>query len=794
MITHYIKLSHRSLLKNRYYTLLNVFGLVFGMLSALIISKYIGGSLAFDSFHVNKERIYSLGQQESINGVIQKQVNATYLGVGELLREFPDVTAMTRFSHNVESLVIADPANGRVSFNENKICTVDSSFLKIFTFPLIYGDAGTALSRVNSIILTRSSAQKYFGDANPVGRAITIRVPWGEETMYEITGVAEDVPQRSRFTFDFLVNSGPVNVNELWISPDFATYVLVDDQAIANKLPKQISSKLKAVAPLNDSNRSVELSMKRLTDISLTGTEYLLAAVGIFITLISWVNYINQVIAQSYWRFKEVGMLRVMGATKKNLTIQFVVESGIVCSISLLFVISLFIILKPFLQSVTQGHLLPLFDDGSLINLIFLAIFVIGIAIAATVPTLILFSNGFATTLRNAFNSKVGGIGLRKALVVGQFSVSTVLVISIFIIHGQLKFMQSLDKGFSMDHMLVLKAPIAKDTTWNVKRKTLEVFMERCRELPFVIDITSSTTVPGEAYRHEAYLSVQGSDSKTIVHQNQVNDNFFSLYDVQFAEGHNFIEGARAENRTSIILNESAARALGVSNFRDRELRIVDHEEPDAAYNLIGIVKDFHQTSTKYEIKPMAFKFNVQRGHFSLKIHSAKSGDGDFGDEITALKKIWDETYPEASFEYFRLRDRFAAQDREDIYFGKLFQAFTCLSIVISCLGLFGLSLMISTKREREIGIRKVFGASAISIVGMFLKGYLQPLVVSMAIGAPVAYFLMDMWLRNYAYRIEIGFMLMTIAMLTLTVIFLLTVSYHILKSSASNPITILKD
>jgi putative ABC transport system permease protein len=446
-------------------------------------------------------------------------------------------------------------------------------------------------------------------------------------------------------------------------------------------------------------------------------------------------------------------------------------------------------------QSLTNGHLLPLASDPTSINFIMVSIFVAGALIAATVPAFILLSENFGAGLRNIYSSKIGPVGLRKALVIFQFSVSTVLMISIFVISGQLKFLQVKNKGIDLKNVMIIKSPMAKDTTWIAKRKILQLFKERCAEIPMVVGVTSSTTVPGEEYRHEAFLSFEGSERKTLVHQNGIDENFFALYEAEFLAGNDFIPNARAKNRAGIILNETAARALGISDYeRAINSKIIDHEEPDVSLELIGIVKDYHQTSLKYELKPMAFKYNVQRGHCSLKIRTSGLNHAEFSEGLATINRIWRESYPDASFDWFFLDESFAAQDREDQYFGKFFKYFTVLSIVISCLGLFGLSLLISTKRQREIGVRKVFGATTVDILAIFLKGYLGTLTISIMVGSPLAYLLMNMWLRNYAYRIEIGFGLVSMAIFSLTLIFVFTVCFHTIKSSLANPAKILRD
>ncbi len=793
MLRHYFKLAKRSLLKNKYYSFINVFGLVFGMLSALIIAKYIGGALQLDQYHEKKNKIYSVTQEESINGAPQKSSDATYRGLGELLGKYPEIVDITRYSYHVGSLIIAQgDSDKKVSFFENKIFSTDSGFLKIFTFPLRFGNPKTALSRVNSIVISSSASERYFGNSNPLGQTLTIRVPWGEETNYEVTGVIEDVPHRTQFEFDFLTTNAPADPNESWLVPDCLTYFLMGDNTGPNKLLEKLTSALYEVPQLKSTNRSVIISLESLSDVHLSSTEYLLVAVGIFIVIISWVNYINQVIAQSYLRMKEIAILRVMGASPINLKKQFIVESSLICITSLILIVIIYLIAEPTLQSFTDGHLLPLIKDPTLINSVFLSVFILGVVLAAAVQAVILFSPNFKTTLQNAYG-KVGGIGLRQMLVVAQFSISTVLMISVFVISNQLDYMNSKDKGIDMEAVLIVQAPIAKDTTWIVKRETVKQFKEKCAELPFVTQVASSTTIPSEEYRQETYLSLEGNNEKSMVHQNGVDDHFFDLYAAKFLAGQNFIHDANSKNRSSIILNESAARALGIVDFEGMiNVKIIDHESNEV-YDLVGIVKDYHQTSLKYEIRPIAFKFNVVRGHFSLRLNRHEL-HSEFEEKLSAIKTIWEQTYPDASFEYFFLETKFATQDREDHYFGKLFNYFTILSIIISCLGLFGLSLLISTKRQREIGVRKVFGATSLDILTIFLKGYIRPLSISVLIGSPIAYLLMNMWLRNFAYKIEIEFGLVSFALLSLTLIFLFTVSYHTIKSSIANPVTILRD
>ncbi len=795
MIGHHLKLARKSLIKHKYYTFVNVFGLMCGMLSVLVIAKYVGATVEMDKFHQNKDRIYSTAQEQFTDGNSNGEHASTYLGMANLVSRFPDVVDLTRYSQHVESLVIAEKDGNRLSFTEQNIFVADSNFLKIFSFPLVHGDRETALSRANSIVLTASTSKKYFGDRNPIGETVTIRVSWGRETTYQVTAVARDITKLSRFEFDFLIPQGTVNADALWNIPQCSLFLLLQENANADALTEKLTNTVNQVPQLNSTNRKVIISLSSIAAPRLSTEEYLLLTVAIFIVLISWTNYINQTIAQSYWRIKQIGVFRIMGATRNNLHVQFLVESCLVCLISLFLVVGLYIGFEQALRTFTNGHLLPLLEDPTIINPVFLGIFAIGIVVSMVAQAVVHFSQDFGKSLQNAYSSRVGNLNLRKVLVVVQFSISTILIISIFVIGNQLDYLDTHDKGMNMDNVLVIKAPKARDTTWIVKRKTLEAFKQRCRELPFVSRVTSSTTIPGEEYRNEAYLTLQGSTSKTLVHQNGVDDRFFSFYEIEFIAGRDFIPDARAKNRRSIILNETAAKSMGISDYTELiDAKVVDHEEPDDPYYIIGIIKDYHKTSMKYVVRPMAYKFNELRGHSSLKINAAALNGIGLVESVAAVKKIWQESYPDAAFDHFFLRDKFATQDSQDRHFGSLFKGFTVLSVIISCFGLFGLSLLISTQRQKEVAIRKTFGASSAAILTIFLKGYLAPLAVSFVIGAPVAYLMMDRWLQNYAYRIEIGFGIVALALSTLSAVFLFTVSYSTIKSSVANPVRVLRE
>jgi putative ABC transport system permease protein len=609
-----------------------------------------------------------------------------------------------------------------------------------------------------------------------------------------VTGVMEDIPDLSKFKFDFLITpTDQLDVENPWRAPECTTYVLLNENTRGDVLTNKLTRALEGVQQLRSTNRNLVASLTPITEARLSTTEYLIGTVGILIMFICWINYINQIIAQSYWRMKETGILRVMGANKLNLIWQFVIESTLTCFFSLVAIIITYLSLERFLMSRLSNHLLPLFGDHTYINFIFAMIFVGGIITAAALSTAILFSQDFGKVLQNVNRTRIGGINIRRALVVLQFSISSILVICIFVIQNQLEFLERADKGINMQDILVVKAPIVnEDTTWNLTRTKLKLFKAKCLELPFVSEVSSSTTVPSDQYRNETYLSLQNEKDKFLVHQSGVDTGFFRLYNAEFIAGHDFVPHASFKNSRSIILNESAARGLGIYPFEQAvDTHIIDHES-NKVYGVIGIIKDFHQTPLKYKLEPMAFKFNVARGHISMKIVQAGTIANNIDFKIKEINKAWKQVYGDTFFDYFFPGEKYEAQNLEDRYFGAIFGCFPFTNnFLFRSIWHVALDFYERTKGDRH---PKVFGASTSEITFIFLREYLGPLTISIAIGTPIGLYLMTIWLSSYAERIAIGPGLISMAVVSLIIVFLFTISFHTVKAAMTNPVSILRE
>ncbi len=793
MIRHYLKLAFKNLLKNKVFNFINLFGLICGTLSALIIAKYIGGSKDYDSFHVNVDQIYSIIQKESVKGYPARTSRATYWGIGEIGKQkFPEVLNVARYRPHVESLIISEQDGvNSVSFNEQNIAVADRAFLEVFSFPLIYGDRSTALEETNSIVLTEEIARKYFGDDNPLGQVLTMRLSWGEKSKLKVTGVLQDLPDRTMFKFKILLSQGKVSQNDYWNMPSSQTFFHLEEGTDVELFTKRLSEAVSQEGPIKSADKEITITADHLATVELSKFEMLLAGVGLFILIVSWINFINLWIAQSYGRFKEIGVLRVLGSTRRNLLVQFVFEAAIINGITLLIVISLYWILQKPLIAFTAGHILPLFPDNSNVNILVFGVFILGTMFSTLVPVLVFKSQNFSAALRAGYVGKLGSITLRKVLVIGQFAISAILMISIFVISNQLNYMKEKDKGINLQNTLIIRAP--KDG-WDNKAERLEVFKQRSSELPFVSSITSSTTIPSEEYRGERYFRLPDSEERSLMFVNGVDDNFLSQYEVELIEGNSFTPDAYWKNKRSILINREAVLKLGLNDLDNLlPIKLVDHN--GTTYELIGVTENYHKTSLKNKIRPMAFVFNPNRGHFSIKLHESSFDSPEtLKLQIDQLEKAWNGVYHNEPFDYFFLDEKFSSLDQQDYYFGKLFNFFTLLSVLISCMGLFGLSLLVSAKRKKEIGIRKVFGASINTVVMLLIKSYLSALMIAIIVGTPVAYFVMDLWLSNYSYRVSVDLISILMAIGSLAIIFLATISYHTYRASITNPTKTLRN
>nr|WKN34880.1 ABC transporter permease [Tunicatimonas sp. TK19036] len=788
MLGHYTKVFFKVLGRNKIPYTLNILGLLVGMTSAIIIAKYVGYSLTFDTFHEHQETIFRLNQVEKRNGNTESVGGGTYRGVAVSAQQsLPEVVNYTTFNPQVETLVqVTNEAGEIISHNESRIFGVDSSFLNMFTFKALPGSQKNALSAPYSAVITHTLAEKYFDDNNPLGQTITTRKPWGEHHDWTITSVLEDLPRNSRFQFDMLLVGLPGD--ELWDGPFYHQFIKVTEGTDPYELSQKLSGYISGLPIFKDEGREVSVLLSPLTP-RLSAFEWMLALIGLSVLVLSWINFVNLSIAQSLNRFGEVVIRKALGSSNKQLVEQFVFESLFVNCIALVLTILFLMFSYDYFIELTGYHLLPLFDNSLYINTLFFITFFVGALLTSLYPSTFLVAKKISGLSSTGKITDLRGRGLRKGLVVAQFAISSVMIIGTFVISSQMDFMMGQDLGFNPTNKLIIKPP--KDRGQG-KQKRMFAIKRAFADLSWIEQVTTSSTIPGQSYRHEVYFSLTGSDKKPLLYINQVDTSFIQTYGIQFLAGGTFsAAGGEFSNNDKVIINETSARMLGLPPEEAIHQTLIDQENGET-YTIIGVVKNYHKTSLKETIEPIILKYNPRRGY--ITVNFTAEATHTLSDKVAELKEKWQTVYKDQPFEYFVLTDIYYAQYDAETFFRKVFRVFTFVSVFLACLGLIGLSLFEASNSKVEVGIRKTFGASSQAILVLFFKKYLLLLLIATAIGAPISYYVMDSWLHEYSYRIFLGFQHILVPSLLLSVIAIAAISMQIIRLSLVNPAKILRE
>lgn len=798
MLKNYLRIALRNFYKHKAYTLLNIIGLSIGISACLLILTYVMYEFSYDKFNKNYQDIYRVQLNSYQDDVLAFQCAATYPAVGPSLKEeFPEVKEFARLYPRSGFISYND-----ISFRENKIFRTDPGVFKILTLPFIRGNEKTALTQPETAVISESIAKKYFGNENPIGKIIKYN---GKEE-FEVTGVMQNLPPNSHIKIDFLFSnewlySVNKNLDQNWTWYDFNTYILLkhgaDPQELQKKLPALVQRRTEEA--YKNTNIRTELILQPLTDIHLYSnllqesevngngkTVYFLLVIAFFILLIAWVNYINLSTARSVERSKEVGVRKVLGAFRRQLIQQFLFESIILNIISVFLGLTIVEIVMPFFNHLTGEEVHLPFANFELWLAIFL-FFIIGSFISAIYPALVLSSFRPHFVLKGAFKKSESKISLRKVLVVSQFAVSIALIAGTIIVYNQVEFMKSQKLGVNIDQTLVLRAPrvFSNDT---LRVETVNAFTNEIKNYSQVKSITASTNIPGDEifWTNGSYIIGKERTLKTIYIVGTDYD-YFNSYDLRFAAGRNFSDDFSSDVDHGGIINEEA-------------LKLYDFKSPEKALNnfimlgsdtinIIGVVKNYHQMSLEKTQNPILFVLSSDYYSFiSIKLKTKR-----IENTIENIKEEYAQFFPGNPFESFFLNEFFDKQYQSEVQFGKIFGTFSILAIIVACIGLFGLSSFSAVQRTKEIGIRKVLGASVVNIVSLLSKEFIVLVIISNMIAWPIAYYVMSKWLNDFAYRINIGPGIFLIAGFTVLIISLLTVAYQSIKAAIANPVKSLR-
>ncbi len=781
------KIASRRFLRQKLFSVLNISGLSLGMAICIIIALYIKNELSYDRFHAQAERIYRIAEESDESG--SSHANIFPLLGPYLADKFPEINRFARFDREPRAFV---KANGH-QFIEERFFYADSTALEIFSFPLLNGRKETALSEPHSLLITEETALKYFGKDQAVGKVINVN----NSHDFKITGVLKNIPPNSHIKFDFLASLSTIEAKDkdygkIWSSMSAYTYILLAPGTSPETLEKKITRLLNAQFPDKASRwnfflqplSSIHLHSRLGYEIESNGDlryVYMFTAVAIFILLIACVNFMNLATARSSTRAKEVGIKKMLGADRGNLARQFMAESIAVTlaavPISLILVDFFFDILKPFFgESLSIDYLK---NPGFFLGLLLIAVFT-GL-ISGSYPALLLSSFRPASVLYGKFRCGLKTSAFRKVLVVFQFFVSVLLITGTLIIHHQLNFIQNQKLGFSKNNVIIV--PLSNTGM----KRSFPPFKTRLLQNSQIVSVTASTSLPSLAPGAGAFLP-PGRDEKDalLVRHILCDPDFIPAFGLELKEGRNFRLNAPADIKEALVLNETAVKQLGWQHAVGKTL-----VNRAGKYTVIGVVKDFHFKSKHEKIEPLVLSL-IPDNRF-IYYASIKISGHNISGTLKFLKKVWASFSPSRPLEYFFLSENFNRLYQSEMRTSRLFGFFTLVTLFIACLGLLGLTVYTAEQRSKEMGIRKVMGASQSHIFYLLSSEFTKWVFLASFIAWPAAYFIMNKWLVNFAYRITISIWVFLFSTLTALLIAFITTSFQSIKTARTNPAEILR-
>jgi putative ABC transport system permease protein len=812
MIKNYFKVAFRNLWKNKGYSAINIFGLAVGLASCLLITLYVTDELSYDKHFNNAERIYRINSDIRFGGG-DLHITQTSDMMGELLKkDYPEVEEYTRIYTNDGSKLLK---KGNNYITEDRVANADSTFFDVFQLPAIDGDLRTALNQPNTVVVTESAAKKYFSSTDVLGKTIEVKED-SSNSAYKITAVIKDIPKETHFNFEFLFSMK--NVNYQWgqiTSHNFNTYLRLKPGTDHRNFEKKFDQyaekyvvpyakqfiKINSMDDLRKAGNSLSYTMLPLTDIHLRSdftfeitpsgniqSVYIFSAVALFILVLACINFMNLSTARSAKRAKEVGIRKVLGTERKTLIVQFLVESTITAAISLIIAIGIAYLVLPLFNDVAAKSL-SVNDLLGIHILPFLILlpFVVGL-LAGSYPALFLSRFGPIVVLKGNMNTGFKKSNLRNALVVFQFATSIMLIIGTIIVYSQLNFIQTKKLGFNKDQVLVIEGAYALG-------KNIQAFKNDVLSMQGVSSGTISSYLPvtnssrsDNTYSKGAVMDTEnGIDMQTW----RIDYDYIKTMGMEIVKGRNFSKDYGSDS-SAIIITETTAKLLGYDDAIGKTI-YSPNGNPGVAQGLrqlqiIGVVKDFHYESLKKRSGPLCFLLGNSIGLASFKVAAANTKD-----LIPNIESKWRTLAPGMPFSYRFMSESFNEMYRTEQRAGTIAIVFAILAILIACLGLFGLVTYMAEQRTKEIGIRKVLGASVGNVVTMLSKDFLLLVAIASIVAFPVAWWAMHKWLQDFEYRISISAWVFVTAGLAALLIALITVSFQAIKAAIANPVKSLR-
>lgn len=823
MIKSYLKTAWRSLVRNRVNSIINISGLSIGLASVIFIVMYVKNELSYDKFLKDIDQVFQVNMMITDKGIANTTGGNTAPAVTPTMAQlYPEIEGYTRLYRPGDITVRYQGTNNELNFfTERSLVAVDSNFLELFRFPLTEGDASTCLQKPDAIVLTASTAKKYFGIEKAVGKVLLLE---NAKKPFIVTAVLKDLPENSTFRFDILA---PIQAypevkkrswNWFWLQVN--SYVKLRADAAADKgSVARLESKFPAMVREHAFNKDygqdydefikkgnkLEYSLMKFTDLHLNAIPmqvparlttlsdikyvYIFSAIAFFIIVLACVNFMNLSTAQSGTRSREVAVRKVLGSERKQLIRQFLSEAFLYSFISTLLALILVALTVGAFNNVSGKSLefVSIFKSGT--GVFILVLFVFTGLLSGIYPAFYLTSFKPVSIFKgiNIPSANPGNIFMRNGLVVFQFTVSIALIICTIIVFQQLKYTQNKDMGLNKESVLLIA---------NTKQlgKNEEVFRQELINLPEVKDAAVSGSIPTKGNFGDGYVPEETETDKPLLSEIglssfMVDEHFIPVFNMQMTGGRNFSK--EINDSASVILNETAAKQIG---WKDPVGKYLAYPGNDQRFKVIGVVKDFNISSLREVIEPFALFHNSSKTYYvNSSFISLRLRPGNIMNQVERIKGSWKSFAPDAPFDYSFMDEEFNALYRSEQRMGKVFSIFTVLSIFVACLGLFGLSVFTAERRKKEMGVRKVLGASATQIVALLSGNFLKLVLIATLIAFPISWMAMNSWLQDFAYRINISGWIFIVAGISALLIALATVCFQGIKAAMTNPVEALR-
>jgi len=801
MFKNYIKIAYRNFWRNKSFAAINIFGLAIGISVCFIIMLFVQDELSYDRFNEKADRIVRVVFKANINGGKIFEANVMPPTAQTLKNDYPEVEEATRLREMGKPKV----TYANKTFKEGSFTFVDPNFFKVFTLPFVKGNAKTALQQNNTVVITQDMANKYFGQEDPIGKVLTLN----NNELYKVTGVIAPIPTNSHFHFDLFgsMQSLPEAKDPSWMASNFFTYLLLkkdyDYQKLEAKLPGMVEKYMgpqiaqsmgMSLSQFRTKGNNLGFALQPLTDIHLHSNSnyefepggdikyvYIFSAIALFVLLIACINFINLSTASASKRAKEVGVRKVMGSDKTELVKQFMLESVLLTFVAL------------FIAFLLVQLALPVFNQlsGKSLSLgyaikpwaAFLGLGLLVGILAGIYPAFYLSSFKPISIIKGKLGTANKSMGLRSGLVVFQFFISVSLIISTLVVYQQMQFIHNKKLGYNKEQLLVLPNSGALG-------KNEQLFKEEMLKDPRVVNATVSGYKPaGPTNNNNSLAYPEGKENqmmKTLEYH--VDEQYLPTFEMQLAAGRNFSK-AFATDSAAMVINETAAKAFGWGNnaIGQRITRQNSVRGKNFTYTVIGVVKDFNFKSMHEPVTPLLMVLLPEPG-LIVKVRT-----GDVAGLLLSMKQEWEKFNVEEPFTYSFMDELYNKTYLAEEKTGKILNVFTVLTILVACLGLFGLAIYTTEQRTKEIGIRKVLGASVFQVTNMLSKDFLKLVLIACVFAFPLSYWLMQKWLQDFAYRITISWWIFALAALIALFIALATVSFQAVKAALANPVKSLR-